>query len=200
MANEELAAAIRQVKSGKEFHFAMIAKSANIQLTMDKHKIGGGAIALMKKASGGGPLLRGTCVMEEGTLFFVTSANASDAFAAQLKRMIKEETGLTVNCSFRASAAADEEEEVESEEKPPASAPPKTAPAGPAPSPAAPPPASADKRPLMVEFANLVKANAVKIKDQPETAKLVRGIKAALDADKLTEAATLIAAMKRQLS
>ncbi|CAN1540861.1 hypothetical protein MCELHM10_01756 [Paracoccaceae bacterium] len=210
MANEELATAIRQVKSGKEFHFAMIAKSGNIQLTMEKRKIGGEAIALMKKASGGGPLLRDTCVMEDGTLFFMTSASASDAIASQLKKMIKEETGLTVNCGFRASAAADDDEEVESQDEAPSPAqaapaktstpaPAKATPAGPAPTPAAPEPAPLSKRTLMVEFADLVKANAAKMKDQPEVAKLVRAIKAALDADKLADATTLIAALKRMV-
>ena len=207
MANEELATAIRQVKSGKEFHFALIAKGAKTQLAMDKRKVSGEEIAQMKKASGGGALMRGTCIVEDGTLIFMTSSSGSDAIGAMLKKMIKEETGLTINCAFRASAAADEEEEVESADEAPAPAkspapssasePAKPASAGPAPTPAAP--AALAKRPLMVEFADLVKANAAKMKDQPEVAKLVRAIKAALDTDKLADATTLIAALKRMV-
>ena len=60
LPNEELATAIRQVKSGKEYHFALIAKSGNTQLTMDKRKISGEDIARMKKTAGGGNVLRGT--------------------------------------------------------------------------------------------------------------------------------------------
>ena len=206
MANEELAMAIRQVKSGKEFHFALIAKGAKTQLAMDKRKISGEEIAQMKKASGGGALMRGTCIVEDGTLIFMTSGSGSDAIGAMLKKMIKDETGLTMNCAFRASAAADEEE-VESEDEAPAPAkspapssasePAKPAAAGPAPTPAAPEPSTLSKRSLMIEFADLVKANAARMKDQPDVAKLVRAIKAALDADKLADATTLIAALKR---
>ena len=202
MANEELTLAIRQVKSGKEYHFAMIAKSGNTQLVLDKRKISGEDIARMKKAAGGGALMRGSCVIEYGTLIFMTSANASDATAAMLKKMIKEETGLTINCALRASAAADEAE-AESEDEAPAPSkaldPAKAGPAGPAPTPAAPSPAALANRPLLVAFADLVKANGAKIKDQPKVAKVARAIKVALDADKLVEAGTLIAASRRMV-
>lgn len=39
LPNEELATAIRQVKSGKEYHFALIAKSGARQLALDKRKV-----------------------------------------------------------------------------------------------------------------------------------------------------------------
>jgi hypothetical protein len=200
LANDELAAAIRQVRSGQEFQFALVAKSSDLQLAMDKRKIGGDEIARMKKTVGGGAVIRGTCTFEDGTLMFSAAKAPPGAMVVVLKKMIKEETGITVNCGFRIGAAA-EDEEAESEDEAPASA--KAAPAGPAPTPAAPGPAAPGpaalaKRPLMVEFADLVKANAATIKDQPEVAKLVRGIKAALDADKLEDAAKLIGALKRQ--
>lgn len=195
MPNEELGTAIRQVKSGKAFNFALIAKSGAMQLALDKRKVSGEDIATMKKTAGGGNVIRGTCTAEDGTLIFSSANPPSDALAAVLRKKIKEETGLTVNCAFRASG--DTEEEAESEDEAPAPA--KAAAAGPAPTPAAPAPAALAKRPLMVDFADLVKANAAKIKDQPEAAKLARAIKTALDADKLADAATLIAALKRQV-
>jgi hypothetical protein len=192
LANDELAAAIRQVRSGKEYHFALVAKSSDLQLAMDKRKVGGDEIARMKKTVGGGAVIRGTCTFGDGTLMFSAAKTPPGAMVVVLKKMIKEDTGITVNCAFRARGDA-KEEEAESEEPSPA----KSAPAGPAPTPAPSAPVLPAKRPLMVEFADLVKANAARIKDQPEVGKQARAIKAALDADKLEDAAKLIGAFKR---
>jgi hypothetical protein len=194
LANDELAAAIRQVRSGKEYQFALVAKSSDVQLAMDKRKISSDEVARMKKAVGGGLVIRGTCTMDNGTLMFSAAKTPPDALVVVLKKMIKEETGITVNCGFRIGAAA-EDEEAESEDEAPAPA--KAAPAGPAPTPAASGPAPLAKRPLMIEFSDLVKANATRIKDEPELGKQARAIKAALDADKLEDAAKLIGAFKR---
>lgn len=135
MANEvdkELAAALKLAKT-KRMYFALVMKGgAQGTLIVQKMKIPPGKIDAAKKELGGAAVVRGTCMGEDGALVFETAKPPAPAVAKLIKKIAKEEAGLTINPVARVAQKPDEDDDEtdadESEEqastKPPTAPPP----------------------------------------------------------------------------
>ncbi len=129
MANtidKDLQAAIKQAKAGRPMRFAYVAKGMEGKLLLGK-TITPKETAEAKKEVGGGQVYLGKCVGEDGTLFFEVVKEPPASLAAQIKRRLKEDAGLTLPVEFRTKADAEAEDAAEAPEGaavPPAPPPP----------------------------------------------------------------------------
>ena len=180
--DDELARAIKLAKSGKQHFFALIVKGGDSALSLSRKKVPAATIAEMKKTAGGGAVVAGTCVGNDGTLVF-TTPKASGTLAAILKKCIKEKAGLTIACDVKTAAEAEADEEEEDG----ASA-------------ADARKEAAEKKRISKDFADLLKANADKIKASRTAATQARNLKAALDGGKMDQAEKLLAGLKKELA
>ncbi len=108
----ELATAIKAAKTGKNMYFAMIAKGATDgQLLVSKTKIPPAKINEAKKEAGGGTVIRGRCIGEDGIIVFQTAKEPAGTAETLAKKLIKTNAGLVLNVVFRVSADAEDEAE-----------------------------------------------------------------------------------------
>src|SRR4051812_45812215 len=70
----ELATAIKAAKTGKSMYFVLVAKGATDgALLVNKSKIPPAKVNDAKKEAGGGTVIRGRCIGEDGTIVFQTA-------------------------------------------------------------------------------------------------------------------------------
>lgn len=104
----KLQAALKQAKT-KPMFFAFLGKGASDGLLLvGKVKIPPKDIAEAKKKVGGGTLITGRCVGEEGSLVFETGKPPPPTLAAQLKKIAARDAGLTLQVTTRQAADLDE--------------------------------------------------------------------------------------------
>src|SRR6202035_3176387 len=116
MPNAELATQVKAAKSGKRLMFAFVAKGTDGTLLV-VHKVSAPEIAEAKKQAGGGTIYKGKCVGEDGVLWFETAKEVPSNLGSAVKRVIKNEAGLSLDCLFRQKEDAESEE---SDDKKPA--------------------------------------------------------------------------------
>jgi hypothetical protein len=135
----ELTKWIKTARGGRPMMFAYIAKAQGGKLLVGK-KILPKTIADAKKEVGSNTVIRGRVVGEQGTLYFEVAKEVPQALPLQIKRVIKQDTGLVLDCLVRMKddAEAELKEEEGEETTPGAPATPATAPATPGARPTAP--------------------------------------------------------------
>lgn len=127
--DKTLTTSLRTALAGTPMRFATVVKGMSGKLLTAK-AIAPKEIAQARKEVGGNDVYQGRCVGENGTLFFEVAKEPPPTLAAQLKRRIKEDAGITCPVEIRVRADAEGEPVVEG------AAPPRTAtppPAGPEP-------------------------------------------------------------------
>jgi hypothetical protein len=107
--DEEFVNAVKTARRGKPLKFAFIAKAQGGKLLLAK-KILPKEIAEARKEIGGAAAIQGRCVGEEGILYFEVAKEVPQALPLQIKRAIKQDAGLVVDCLVRVKADADVEE------------------------------------------------------------------------------------------
>jgi peptidoglycan hydrolase-like protein with peptidoglycan-binding domain len=133
----------KQSKDKKKQFFAFLPKGSEGTLLISKKKIPPKEVAEAKKESGAGTPITGKVFGGGGTtIVFLVAKAVSATIPAMLKKVIKKETGLTVDPEIRLANDADAEEPETGEDaatkpKADATAPP-AAPPQPPPAPAAP--------------------------------------------------------------
>jgi hypothetical protein len=111
--DKELNKALKRAKTDQMF-FAVIAKSATAgKLLMGRAKIPGSAIADAKQEIGGGHLLRGLCIGEDGTHVFYFRDDPPTTMPQLLKSLAKQDAGLTIHVECRRKADLQDTGEVE---------------------------------------------------------------------------------------
>src|SRR5262249_55416435 len=133
MADQELAAALKQARSKKMF-FALVAKGAEGKLIVGKKKNLPKNNAGAKKEIGGGTPVSGKCFGENGTMVFLVAKPAPPTLAALVRKIAKREAGMSIDAEFRVGGDADADEpEDTGAAAPAATAPAADAPPAPAP-------------------------------------------------------------------
>jgi hypothetical protein len=147
----KLADALKQARS-KPMYFAFVAKgAADGVLIISKNKVPGKEIAEAKAKVGGGAVLSGRCLGEDGQTVFETDKDPPATLAGQLRKIALRDAGLALNVVTR---VAGDLEEGESTKDAATDIPPP--PPLETPSPKAPPPPDAAK--LAAQFKDLLKA------------------------------------------
>jgi hypothetical protein len=122
--DEVLVKAVKSARAGKPHKFAFIQKAPGGKLLLAK-QLPPKNIAAAKKEVGSNTVFQGRCVGEQGILYFEVAKEAPPALPLQIKRVIKQDAGLAVDCLVRVKGDADEElEGEESESETPPVAPP----------------------------------------------------------------------------
>jgi hypothetical protein len=124
----ELIAALKLAKS-KEMFFAFIPKGPEGTLIISKKKIPPKQIADTKRETGGGKPVIGKCFGPIGNMVFKVAKQPSPTLAAAIKKVAKNDAGLTVIADVQVSSDV-EDEDMEDTGAPASAA---TAPAAPAP-------------------------------------------------------------------
>jgi hypothetical protein len=110
MAESDLTAAIKLAKA-KPMRFVFLLKGTDGKLIVSKNKIPPKEIAEARKELGGGTPVTGKCTGPLNNLVFQVAKAAPSTLAATLKKVIKNETGLTTAPDVQLAADADAEEE-----------------------------------------------------------------------------------------
>jgi hypothetical protein len=133
-ANAQLATALKQAKT--PMYFAFVAKTPSLgTLLVDKKRIPPKDIGQAKTDLGGGTIFQGRCFHQEGTMIFEVAKEPPGTLAAQLKKVMHEEAGVTFSTvEVRVNKVVEEggEGDVPTPPPPPPAPPPtaKAAPAG----------------------------------------------------------------------
>jgi hypothetical protein len=107
----QLAAALKQAK-GKPMSFAFVAKGpADGKLLVSKGKVAAKQVTEAKAKLGGGTLWRGRCVGDEGSLVFEVPKPPPPTLAAQLKKVISRDAGLTLKVDVRIGQGLEEDDD-----------------------------------------------------------------------------------------
>ena len=109
MPELDLAAAIKMAKS-KKMRFAFVLKGSDGKLILAKGKIPPKQIAEARSEMGGGTLVTGKCTGPLNNLVFQVVKLAPSTLAAVLKKVVKNEAGLTIAPDVQLAADADTEE------------------------------------------------------------------------------------------
>jgi hypothetical protein len=104
----KLTAALKQAKTSPMF-FVFIAKGNEGKLLVDKNKINPKDADDAKKKCGGGTLHTGRCRCEEGLMVFEVAKEVATTVAAATKKVIKQDTGLTLDVVYRVAADVGED-------------------------------------------------------------------------------------------
>src|SRR5262245_24656445 len=124
----KLAANLKKAKSS-EMKFAFVFKGTTSVLLVEK-KVPPKEISEAKKEVGGGTVVQGTVVGEDGKLVFKFAKNPPGTVEAALKKAMKEQAGLTLPFEVAVDSTLEEEGEETQEESLPQT-PPMTPPAAP---------------------------------------------------------------------
>ncbi len=114
MPDPALTTALKQAKSKKMF-FAFIPKGTDGKLIVSKAKVPAKEVAEAKKEIGGGTPVTGKCFGEGGSMIFQVAKAAPSTMGPTLKKLIKRDTGLSMDTVIQMAKDADSEE-VESKE------------------------------------------------------------------------------------
>jgi hypothetical protein len=109
MPELDLAAAIKMAK-GKKMRFAFLLKGSDGKLILAKGKIPPKQIAEARSEMGGGTLVTGKCTGPLNNLVFQVVKPPPSTLAAVLKKVVKNEAGLTIAPEIQLAADADAEE------------------------------------------------------------------------------------------
>jgi hypothetical protein len=109
MPELDLAAAIKMAK-GKKMRFAFVLKGSDGKLILARGKIPPKQIAEARSEMGGGTLVTGKCTGPLNNLVFQVVKAPPSTLAAVLKKVIKNEAGLTTAPEVQLAADADTEE------------------------------------------------------------------------------------------
>jgi hypothetical protein len=109
MPELDLAAAIKMAKS-KKMRFAFVLKGSDGKLILAKGKIPPKQIAEARSEMGGGTLVTGKCTGPLNNLVFQVVKPPPSTLAAVLKKVVKNEAGLTIAPEVQLAADADTEE------------------------------------------------------------------------------------------
>ncbi len=104
--DKDLLNALKAAKGGTPMQFAFVSKGTEGKLLVGK-KVAPKAIADAKKEVGGTAVVRGRLVVEDGVLVFEVAKEPPGTLAAQLKRRLKEDAGLTMPVETRVKADAE---------------------------------------------------------------------------------------------
>jgi len=96
----ELLAALKRAK-GTEMFFAFVPKSNDGQLIISKTKIPTKEVADAKSEIRGATPIVGTCYGDGRTMVFETAKPVPPALVAVMRKVVKRETGLTIEPEFR---------------------------------------------------------------------------------------------------
>src|SRR5262245_8273876 len=96
----KLTGALKQARTNPMF-FVFVAKGREGKLLVDKKKINSKDADEAKKKCGGGTLHKGRCKGEEGLMIFEVGKEVSPTLASLTKKIIKQDTGLTVEVEYR---------------------------------------------------------------------------------------------------
>ena len=110
MADVELVTALKQAKSKKMF-FAFVPKGTDGKLIVRKARIPPKEIAEAKKELGGGTPITGKCIGDGGTMVFQVAKPQPPTLTAALKRVIRRDSGLSLEPDVQVAGDADAEEE-----------------------------------------------------------------------------------------
>ena len=110
MPDADLAAAIKLAK-GRTMRFAFILKGADGKLIVSKARIPPKEIAEAKEELGGGTLVTGTCNGPLNDLVFMVAKVTPSTLPAVLKRVIKDDAGLTTRPDVRMEGEEEEDED-----------------------------------------------------------------------------------------
>jgi hypothetical protein len=100
MPEANLTMAIKQAKSKKMF-FAFVPKGSEGKLLVSKTKIPPKEIADAKKEIGGGAPVTGKCFGDGSGMVFQVAKQAAPTLAPALKKVVKRDTGLTIDPDVR---------------------------------------------------------------------------------------------------
>jgi hypothetical protein len=107
----QLAASLKQAK-GKPMSFAFVAKGpADGKLLVSRGKVAAKQVTEAKAKLGGGTLWRGRCVGDEGSLVFEVPKPPPPTLAAQLKKVISRDAGLTLKVDVRIGQGLEEDDD-----------------------------------------------------------------------------------------
>jgi hypothetical protein len=115
-ANPELLKHIKLAKNKKLF-FAYIAKGTNGKLIVSKKKVTSKQIKEAKDELGGGTPITGRVIGKPDDMLFEVVKPPPGTLAAALKKALKHECSLNVHPNIQLAGNADDEEEVEIDEK-----------------------------------------------------------------------------------
>jgi hypothetical protein len=112
MPDADLAVALKQAKS-KNMFFAFVPKGSDGKLIVSKTKIPPKEIAEAKKEIGGGTPVTGKCFGDGGTMVFQVAKPAAPTLGPALKKVVKRDTGLTIDPEVQLAGDADADGDVE---------------------------------------------------------------------------------------
>jgi len=109
--DDKLAAALKQA-SRTPMNFAFVAKgSTQGKLVVSRTRLTAKEVAEAKRAAGHGKLFRGRCIGKDGKLVFETAQEPPPTLDNQLRRIIKDQAGLTFKVETRIAPGLLEEPE-----------------------------------------------------------------------------------------
>src|SRR4051812_29045803 len=88
----------------KPISFAFVANGNDGSLLADKKKVPAAEATAARKELGGGTIIKGRCVGENGTLVFEVGKQPPATLAALIKKIIKRDAGLTHPVEIRVAA------------------------------------------------------------------------------------------------
>ncbi len=112
----ELYSGLKRARTQPMF-FALVVRSASVgKMLISKMKVKPSDISEAKKALGGGRVLGGRCLYQNGSHHFILKQEPPATLARLIKRMAKEQAGIIIK-PFCRGGDVDGEDESESEEK-----------------------------------------------------------------------------------
>ncbi len=109
IVNEDLKRSLSAAKK-RPHNFALVV-GHQLGLLLSKTKIGGAALKEKQLECGGGTIVRGRCFLEDGVMVFETANKVSSTFGPKIKKLIKDEVGLTLAVLLRQKEKVEEIED-----------------------------------------------------------------------------------------